>query len=507
MVMIPQFSSRIKIFISICILIINLEATAQQELSIHFIKGLIQNTEANPANISSDKFVLSLPSVYGNYNNSAFALKDLGKIENSTLFLAPQKALEKLKSNNNLIQSNVNLSLGSLAFRFKNSQLRLFHNSNLDFYGYYPEKMMELLWYGNEPFIGENIEIAPKIDIFAYHEYGLGFAIQVNEKISVGTNIKYLSGMVNVNSQRMQASLFTNNDNYQLSAQTDMNIYSSGLSAFLEDSSDDLIINDDNSDWFLTQNSGLALDFGLNFQLTDQVKLTGSVLDLGFINWRENTIEQVSKGDFVFDGIEVKPFDDSDDFEFYTVIDSIGSLVDFESKTLNNGYKTQLPFRYYVSGIWDIDSTFSLGALTYGEYYRNKFSPAFAVNAQKSFRHFLEVGSTIAINHNRSPNIGFNLTLRLAGIQIYGITDNVIPLINISNGRNFNVRFGLNVAIKGKQVDEEINDDLIAESLDNSVEEEAITETSKKSKKKKKDTNAVVKISKKKEYFRRTDKY
>ena len=55
-------------------------------------------------------------------------------------------------------------------------------------------------------FIGENIEIAPKIDIFAYHEYGLGFAIQVNEKISVGTNIKYLSGMVNVNSQRMQAS-------------------------------------------------------------------------------------------------------------------------------------------------------------------------------------------------------------------------------------------------------------------------------------------------------------
>jgi len=203
----------------------------------------------------------------------------------------------------------------------------------------------------------------------------------------------------------------------------------------------------------------------------------------------------------------VKPFDDSDDFEFYTVIDSIGSLVDFESKTLNNGYKTQLPFRYYVSGIWDIDSTFSLGALTYGEYYRNKFSPAFAVNAQKSFRHFLEVGSTIAINHNRSPNIGFNLTLRLAGIQIYGITDNVIPLINISNGRNFNVRFCLNVAIKGKQVDEEINDDLIAESVDNSVEEEAITETYKKSKKKKKDTNALVKISKKKEYFRRTDKY
>ena len=507
----------IRFFLFFAILQIQLTSFSQQELGLNFTTSLIQSSETNPSFISSDKFVLTLPSLYLNYYNSSFPIKNLGEINNKVLTFSPDKAINNLSKTDNIIKANTNLSLISFAFRIKDLQFRIFHNSNFDLHANYPKKFLEFIWNGNEPFIGNEIEIAPKIDLMAYHEFGIGFATQFNEKLSVGTNLKYLIGLVSIKTQKAQASLFTSSEVYQLSAQTDLSFYSSGLSAFLDGSSDDLIVYENKNNWILNQNSGLAIDLGFEYQVSESVSIAGSVLDLGFINWRESAIEQYSKGDFTFDGVVVEPFNENDDYDFKNVLDSIDNLVDFQSSIIENGFKTQLPVRYYLSGIWELNPTLYLGALTYGEIYRGNFSPAFAINAQKKLGQVFEFGGVVSIYKNAVPNFGLNISLRLAGIQIYGLSDNVIPLFDYTNGRHFNLRFGLNIAIKGKEKEEEPIDEELIAMEENSSAEESIPEdsTEKKEEKKKKEkgskklknSKSIVVISQKKEYFRRTDKY
>ncbi|RMG80635.1 MAG: hypothetical protein D6714_14300, partial [Bacteroidetes bacterium] len=57
-------------------------ASAQPEFGLHFNRRLIQASDTNPAFISPYKLNISLPSAYVNFYNSAFALSDLGSLDN-----------------------------------------------------------------------------------------------------------------------------------------------------------------------------------------------------------------------------------------------------------------------------------------------------------------------------------------------------------------------------------------------------------------------------------------
>lgn len=477
-------------------------AFSQQELSLHFMRNLIQNTETNPGNIIADKFTFSLPSFYGNVNHSGFSLKDLGTIDNGIFTLAPEAAIDNLDGDNNIIQGNVNLSVAAITFRVKDLQFKLFHNSNVDFYGFYPKALPEMLWYGNGEFVGEVLDIAPQIDFFAYQEYGMGFAIQANERLSIGTNLKYLNGLASLKTIRSEAKLFTNPDYYQLSAETDFSIYSSGFSAFLDGETDDLIDRGDDPNIFISQNSGLSMDFGLNYKVSEKWEVAANAIDLGFINWRESTKNQFSEGKFDFEGVKVQPFDEIDDFDFDNALDSIDNLVDFQTEILENGYRTQLPTRFYLSTNYQLDSTLSLGGLVYGELYRGYFNPAIALNAQKRLGRWLEFGGLVGWRRGNIPNLGLNLSLRLGALQIYGLTDNLLPLIDFESMQQFNFRVGVNIAVRGKKDTRLSEPELIAEEQ---VAPESLD--MKKEKIKKKKPGKEVTPLYKKRYFRRADKY
>ncbi len=479
------------------------------------MREVIQSSETNPAFISPYKFTFAFPSASTNYYNSAFPFKELGTIENEILTLSPVKAINSLDENSNLFQGNLNASLGSINFRFKDLQFRIFHNSNADMYAYYPKKLLELIWYGNGEFVGEEIEIAPQIDFNLHHEYGLGFAIQVNETLSIGTNLKYLSGIFSFKTQNSQASLYTDEAFYQLTAKTDLMFYSSGLSDFLNGNTEDLIVYNDFGNYILNQNSGFAIDLGFNSKVSDRFSFAMSVLDLGFINWRETTYQQYSQGEFEFDGVEVQAYNDNDDYDFENVLDSIDNLIDFESSIMSGGYKTNLPMRFYLSGNWNLPQSCTLGVLGYGELYRGNFNPAIAINAQKNFKHYFGIGTLVGLRKNKSVNVGFNTFLRFGGVQLYGMTDNVLSLFNFQNGHNTNFRIGLNLAFLGKPKteQEEFELDQIKEESEpaESLKEPQLSKKEirklNRANKKKQRKKTEEKTPKKKNYFGRTYTY
>ncbi|RMG77684.1 MAG: hypothetical protein D6714_19410, partial [Bacteroidetes bacterium] len=365
----------------------------------------------------------------------------------------PQPAIDQLDARNNRLQSNAELSAFGVSFRAKKFQFRLFHHTKTFALGFYPKKFMELLWQGNAPFVGQAIEVAPRLDFSAWSEYGAGFAFQVSPRWSLGTNIKYLNGLFAINTRRAEAQLFTDPEVYQLSAQTDFLVYSAGLSAFLDGATDDLVMYDQGNQVFINQNSGLAVDLGLNFQVSDRLSLAASVADWGGIHWRESATRQFSQGAYSFEGTQIKPFDNAENFDFAEVLDSIDNLVDFRSETMTDGFKTRLPVRFLLSGQWQYRPSLSFGGLLYTELYRGNWSPAFALNARKRLGEIFEIGTVAGIRHNGIANFGIDMTLRLAGIQIYGATDNLLPLFDYTRGRQTNWRVGINIAILGKPED------------------------------------------------------
>lgn len=480
------------------------------------MREVIQSNETNPALISPYKFVLALPSFNSGYYNSAFSVNDFGTVEGDVLTLAPEKALESMSDLRNLVQGNANFSIGSISFKFKDLQFKIFHNSNIDLYTSYPKSLMELLWYGNGAFIGEEIEIAPQIDFTVFHEYGVGFAFQVNENLSLGTNLKYLNGILSFRTERSQASLFTSEEFYQLSAKTDLMFYSSGFSDFLNGADGDLVLYNNTGSYILNQNSGFAIDVGFHSKVSERFSVAVSALDLGFINWRESTYEQYSQGEFEFEGVEIKAFNENDDYDFENVLDSIDNLVDFESAIMNGGYKTSLSPRFYLSGNWNLSETFTLGALAFGELHRGELYPALALNAQKNFRHFFGIGGLVGLRENYSVNVGLNMFLRLGGIQIYGVTDNVLSIFDFNSGQSANFRVGMNLAFLGKKK-EEIEENAIELAKEEIMDEEDVSPSNKPLTKKeirqqkraarKKKAKPDEGTKKKKEYFRRTDNY
>jgi len=60
---------------------------------------------------------------------------------------------------------------------------------------------------------------------------------------------------------------------------------------------------------FNTRNLGLGLDVGINFRPIDQLQVSISALDIGYIHWKDEIHEVTYEAEFDFIGLEINPFD------------------------------------------------------------------------------------------------------------------------------------------------------------------------------------------------------
>ena len=424
---------------------------AQQELGLHFMDNLIQATETNPAKFSPYGLNVALGSPYASFYNSRFAPKDIFSEEGNSLVLNPGDLIAQLDGSTNFIQTNLAVHSLTLGLTYDHYQLSFSHAVKMASYVNYPKGIASLLFNGNGNAIGEKINIAPQLDMMAYQEYGLGVAIRVNEILSLGTRLKYLIGIASVHTSSSVATIHTGADYYQLTGETDFTLNSSGIS-FNEDGGIELLGGADNlSKALFTGNRGFAIDLGATVTLGKRFSFKASVLDLGQIRWKDHLSTQTSKGKHSFTGLDVEPMIDNDSLNLRSVVDTLEQVFNFQET--QEAFSTSLPGRFYLSARFSPMNGLHLGGLAYGEIFRKKFRPSLALSVQKDFGSILSLGALYAIRNNTYDNIGLNFTLRLIGIQIFGMTDNVIALFDPLKARSTSVRFGLNLAFgrKGKE--------------------------------------------------------
>ncbi len=414
-------------------------AYGQQELNLYLLKDSWQANQLNPSFFPENrKFVIGLPGLYnntflGNFNTDDIIVDDQ---------LNADLLIGKLEAENDLRQQ---LDIETLSFGFASGPFKFTLSHGLNFNGLirYPKTLPQLIWQGNQQFIGETVNFAPNVQTFAYQELALGLAYDVLPNLTVGGRVKYLNGFASATSTNNQLELFTDPDAYQLTLNSNYTINSSGFIAKngLLDFEIDTDVFEESS--FFTPNNGFAIDLGVDFSYK-KLQIAASILDLGSISWTDNPTNYTLTGTQEFQGLDALEDILDDESDIGSVLDTLEMIYD-PTETFNE-YDTPLPTRGYVGVAYEVHPKVLVGGTFYLESYEAETFTAASFGLQVKPVSFLNVGASWAYRNESVSNVGLNAHATLGPVQLLLATDNIISLVGTGSEVNANVRFGLNLA-------------------------------------------------------------
>lgn len=456
-------------------LFISVHLTAQHEMSLFLANHLNQSQRVNPAHIQPHKFNIALPNVGLDYYNSSFRLIDFFRKEGSTWNVEPEEAILDLENTNNIVGQHTRFETLSLAIKFGKWQLTGAHSLNLETHASYPKNLLEFAWYGNGAYVGDSLSVGPGFDMSSYHEWMLGVAYQANEKWSFGTNIKLLVGLFSIETMRSNVSVYTDPDYYQLTTNTDILVYTSGLGSGLltGDGDSDTFVFTEPAELVVRRNLGLAVDLGAAYKYNDQWTFSASVTNLGAINWQDTTYQHTSKGRYTFDGVDANPFNSDADIDFEEVIDTIEQTFEFEE--MGQTFSTPLSPSFFFHANYKTSNGYDVGGMLSGRWYNGQFAPAIAINAKRKLGKHLNIGAFLGYRTMTGGNLGFHADVNFGGFQAYFVTDDLFTILLPDYGRGTNIRMGINICLgrKGAKneevVDSSTGKDLSKENKDKKV--------------------------------------
>lgn len=422
----------------------SLVATAQQELTLHLMNNIHQSSHTNPALRAKNKVHISLlSSYYGGATNTGFNYNQLAaQVETDE---TGQKVLNLETLYNNLdlngrdyVNLGASLDIFALSFRAGKGQFSLNLTERLQSRLGYSSALLEAITTGNTP--GQTLQFDGYwLKGMHYREIGLGYNRQLLEdnKLVVGGRIKTLFGMANVNTRRADFSIATAGESemYAITLSADMLVQTAGL-GFLGEGEASYISN--------TNNLGVGLDVGATYQYNEKLSFSASIVDAGFINWKEDITNYWSNGSYTFEGISNDSlFSKGVDIDISQAIDSISNT--FEIVEDSAAYRTGLPTKMYLTGYYRLARNTKASVTVYADFI-GSFHRGLSVGVSQKLGRWLQAAATYSMQARSYNNLGLGLTLTTGakGLQIYAVTDNIMAVTNPGGAKVANVRTGFN---------------------------------------------------------------
>jgi hypothetical protein len=418
---------------------------AQQSMTFYNMQSVSQSNYINPARMPDNKINIGLPGISNSYfsvSNSGFAFSDLVKKNGDSLDLDFNSFLSALSDKNYMsLAAHVDaLSVGVKIGQRNYLSFNITAKNNVRFS--YDKDPFELLINGNAPFIGKNKSLNVGVNAAAYIEYGVGFARTFMEnKLSVGGRLKYLSGLYSINTANSNVHISTNDQNYGLEITSNIEINTAGL-----DEDND---STDVSDLIFGGNNGISLDLGGTYRLNDEWEFSASLLDLGSIKWTENVTNYVSKEPgkkLEFEGLEWDEiFNDTTEVEesFEELADSLEDQ--FDLLETNKSYSTALPSQLYLGANYYLNENTNIGGLLYTQFFDGRLISGIGLSFNKKFSRVFSVNGSYSYWNREAANIGAGFSANLGPVQFYMVSDNILAAMNWDNAQSTNIRFALNL--------------------------------------------------------------
>ncbi len=431
--------------ISILLLLISSYSFAQQDFTSYYMDGLPQSSYANLTNSFDGKFFIGLPgisSTYLSYSNNSFAWSDIVEKRNDSLVLGFPRLIDNLSEKNYLSMVG-QTDLLSFGIKLGKRSTLLFNvTEKIAFKFLYPKDLIQFIEQGNSGFSDNTANFEGLgINFTHYRSYGVGLNRSfMDERLILGARLNYLYGMENVDSKKTEMTLFTDPESYEIKAQGDIRYNTSGVNDSIGDIGDYL---------FSKNNHGASIDLSGSYQLTEKLNINASLIDLGFISWKENVKNYVNDGaEFNFNGIDIDEFilndvDSNGNTSFDRVIDSLEEAFKLEEEVAN--YTSSLTSRVYIGATYKLSEKAMVGGLIQTEFFKKRINPSLTMSYNHKFGKLFHASASYTIINNSYNNLGGGFTFNPGPIQLYVMADNILGAFQPQNTRHMQLRAGVNL--------------------------------------------------------------
>lgn len=464
----PTFKYCFGLLIGILCLVA-LPLQAQQNNSLYFMTGLPQSSQLNPATQPKCEFFLTLPSIEITAGNSSLAAHDLlfyePTLDSTVWFMHNKKTrgdfLSKISGNVNLF-AETRLDLFSIGLRVKNTYVSMGVGARMESNNYVPSDLIRFVVEGNIGSVGGTLKSfnfsGLGINAMYYNEYSLGISHEFDKKLTIGVKGKLLFGVANVTTNSSDMSLNGGTiSNYQVHSIVNLNTSIPNLSVYsgangkVDSTRFKKIDNasEARSIFMNTSNMGLAMDLGVIYKPIDRLSLSLSVLDLGYIKWKDNLNNFTQNTVYDFKGVNILLKDSADMGK--ALIDTLKNNFTYNSGA--NGYTTNLSAKFYVGALFQLTKGIGLGALTRQQMVNNKLNSQYTLSLNLYPANAINFTFSYTIADHMYDNFGFGMSAKFLCFQTYFMSERIplawgkdegsgVPFPAYAKSMNF--RYGIN---------------------------------------------------------------
>ncbi len=467
------------VFLGLC----SISTYSQQINTLYFMNNVHERSAYNPGfqpttNYINIPFFPDWRLEAGNnslvFNDIIFNQK-IGGIDSTITFLHPEANKDDFYNTlRKTTRINTDFTFDILGFGFrgkknKNNYFSFNIYQKLESSMYLPKDLFKLALYGTPNVLEANTYDLKKfgVDASVYTEIALGFSQKIDDKWTVGGNLKYLIGQANINTDIDKFEIEGGIDKWAIDGEgevntsiplADMPILADGTFDFDNFGSNDLT-ESMIAGMVLTSNWGFGLDLGATYMAMPNLEVSAAVTDLGFIRWTENVTNAKLNGGYEFTGIEFGAFDDPE-AKFDTIATQLEDA--FVASGSNDNYTTSLSTRVNLGAEYSVvDDRIGFGVLS-SSLIANKtiFQD---VTASVNFRpyHFFSSSITYSLLNGQWSTIGFGAQLRLLAFNMFIAADR-IPLTfsgdmvpNKLQSMNIQVGWAWNFGVQRKDDDKD----------------------------------------------------
>jgi len=429
-------------------LIVTVAVHAQSSVSfLNLGDATFQNSYLNPSLIPEGKVYLGLPVLSGvHFNlNTKTSYNETFTKESGNVIIDIDKVLSNLQKHN-FASLHANINLLHFGYKFKNgSTISLMANERVEADVVYSKDIVNYLWNGNEQFAGRDVDVSNAGFIGThFREIGLGYAMPVNERINFGIRGKLLVGFANFSTpNNFNATLNSSGEAFQLQADWE--------NFALRTSGQDIYSGDEGSlgsHLLFNSNLGAAVDLGATVHLNRYYTVTASLVDVGFISWKENIVsETLNDTTFRYSGVDLEDLG-----SIRQVLED--SLVEaFRTDDNFDPYTSWLPTRAYGSWIYHYGKNTDIYVSGGARYIQRQLKMLYGVGVTQRFGRVFTGSVSATKLPQQFVNLGAAVAVHGGPVQFYMAADQIVNF-SATDAKAFDFRVGMNF-IFGRNKDDD----------------------------------------------------
>ena len=454
-----------------------LPVRAQVNNTVYFMHGVPQSNRINPAYQPNGGFYLGFPLLSparGGLSSSSMSYSDLIQphpTEDSLItFLHPlgdkHAFMDKLKPVN-LVVSNLGTSLISFGFRTQVGFFSMDVTTRFEGSLRYPGDLVHLLVDGTQD--GKTYTFdGMGLDLSLYEQVAVGWAGSLMDNLDIGVRAKVLFGIGDLYTKNSELSVTTSQDAWNIKSNMLFNA-SIGFAEVVYDEDEtlpEIIVDEDLRDLnpyavaryaFSTRNLGFGLDLGATYRPIDPLLLSVSVLDLGFIKWKDEVHQASYVMEYEYKGLEVNPFEFSEDYTlgdhmdstFSQLADSLSGFLDIKP---GGPYTRRLNTKLYVGASYYLTPNINFGLLSRTDFLNGIVAEHVTASANYTTGRLLNLTLSYSYMNSNFRNIGAGASFHAGPMNLYVVSDNILnTIIWPLESQAVTVWFGMNLVFGYKE--------------------------------------------------------